>query len=391
MNSGILALNIGSSSIKLALFDAVTLELVLRGNITDIGHDAQATFTSRGQTTDSKRPAAADIGEAVRWLLTELRERYPDGHLAAVGHRVVHGGTRFDKPVRIDAHVLTELEALAVLAPAHQPAEIALIRDVQELLPDVPQIACFDTTFHRTQPKLSQWFALPRALSESGIVRIGFHGLSYEYIASVLPQIAGAHSYGKTVVAHLGHGASVCAMRNLRSVSTSMGFTPLDGLMMGTRCGGIDPGVLLHLQQQRGMNAQDVADLLGNRSGLLGVSGISDDVRVLEASNDPCAREALEMFAERAASAIAAQCVALDGLDTLVFTGGIGEHADGTRKRIGERLRWLGITLDDARNMVHAPRISTDDALVQVLVIPTDEEKVIARATARLLESPSDR
>ncbi len=387
MNSGILALNIGSSSIKLALFDAVTLELVLRGNITEVGRDAQATFTSRGQTTDSKRPAAADIGEAVRWLLAELRERYPDGHLAAVGHRVVHGGTRFDKPVRIDAHVLTELEALAVLAPAHQPAEIALIRDVRELLPDVPQIACFDTAFHRTQPKLSQWFALPRALSESGIVRIGFHGLSYEYIASVLPQFAGAHPYEKTVVAHLGHGASVCAMRNLHSVSTSMGLTPLDGLMMGTRCGTIDPGVLLHLQQQRGMSVQDVADLLGNRSGLLGVSGISDDVRVLEASGDARAGEALEMFAERAATAIAAQCVALDGLDALVFTGGIGENADGVRKRIGDRLRWLGIALDDARNASHAPRISTDDARIQVFVIPTDEEKVIARATAKLIAS----
>lgn len=391
MNSAILALNIGSSSIKLALFDAGTLEPILRGNVTDVGRDARATFTSRGQTTVSERPAAADIGEAVRWLLAELRARFPEMRLAAVGHRVVHGGTRFDKPVRIDAKVLAELKTLAVLAPAHQPAEIALIRNVQELLPDVPQIACFDTAFHRTQPKLSQWFALPRAQSESGIVRIGFHGLSYEYIASVLPQIASAHPYEKTVVAHLGHGASVCAMRNLRSVSTSMGFTPLDGLMMGTRCGAIDPGVLLHLQQQRGMSAQDVADLLGNRSGLLGVSGISDDVRVLEASDDSRAREALEMFAERAASAIAAQCVALDGLDALVFTGGIGEHAERMRKRIGERLRWLGVALDDARNTTHASRISKDDARVQVFVIPTDEERVIARATARLLESPSDR
>ena len=391
MNSTILALNIGSSSIKVALFDTRTLEPILRGNITDVGRDARATFTSPGQTTVSERPAAADIGEALRWLLAEWRARYPEMRLAAVGHRVVHGGTRFDKPVRIDAKVLAELETLAVLAPAHQPAEIALIRNVLELLPDVPQIACFDTAFHRTQTKLSQWFALPRALSESGIVRIGFHGLSYEYIASVLPQMAGAHPYEKTVVAHLGHGASVCALRNLRSVSTSMGFTPLDGLMMGTRCGAIDPGVLLHLQQQRGMSAQDVADLLGNRSGLLGVSGISDDVRVLEASDDPRAHEALEMFAERAATAIAAQCVALDGLDALVFTGGIGENAERTRKRISERLRWLGITLDDARSAVHAPRISTDDARVQVLVIQTDEEKVIARATARLLELPSGR
>lgn len=305
--------------------------------------------------------------------------------IAVVGHRVVHGGTRFDEPVRIDAGVLAELEALAALAPAHQHAEIDLIRLVQDLLPDVPQVACFDTTFHRTQPELSQWFALPRTLSESGIVRIGFHGLSYEYIASVLPQIAGLHAYEKTVVAHLGHGASVCALHNLRSISTSMGFTPLDGLMMGTRCGAIDPGVLLYLQRQRGMAVRDVADLLGNRSGLLGVSGISDDVRVLEASDDPHAREALEMFADRAATAIAAQCVALDGLHALVFTGGIGEHADPTRKRVGERLRWLGVELDDARNAIHASRISTDTSRIQVFVIPTDEERTIARASASLL------
>ena len=392
MNAAILALNIGSSSIKLALFDAVTLEPILRGAITDVGHDARATFTSFGQTaarSTSARPAAKDIGEAVRWLLAELRERQPEMRLAAVGHRVVHGGTRFGQPARIDAQVLAELEALAVLAPAHQPAEIALIRNLQELLPDVLQIACFDTSFHRTQPKLSQWFALPRTLSESGIVRIGFHGLSYEYIASVLPRVAAPHPYQKTVVAHLGHGASVCALRNLRSVSTSMGFTPLDGLMMGTRSGAIDPGVLLHLQQQRGMSAQDVADLLGNRSGLLGVSGISDDVRVLEASDDPRAREALEMFAARAATAIAAQLPALDGLDALVFTGGIGEHAERTRKRIAERLRWLGIALDDARNASDATRISADAARVQVFVIPTDEEMVIARATATLLGAPS--
>jgi acetate kinase len=391
MNNAILALSIGSSSIKVALFDKCTLEPTLRGHVTDVGRDARATFTSSGQTVVSEHPPAANIGEAVRWLLAELRVRYPEMHLAAVGHRVVHGGTRFDKPVRIDANVLTELEALAVLAPAHQPAEIALIKNMQELLPNVPQIACFDTAFHRTQPKLSQWFALPRALSESGIVRIGFHGLSYEYIASVLPQIAGAYSYGKTVVAHLGHGASVCAMRNLRSVSTSMGFTPLDGLMMGTRCGAIDPGVLLYLQQQRGMSAQDVSDLLGSRSGLLGVSSISDDVRVLEASDDPRAHEALEMFAERTATVIAAQCVALDGLDALVFTGGIGEHADRMRKRIGERLHWLGVALDDARNAIHASRISPDDTRIQVLVIPTDEERVIAQAATRLLESPSER
>jgi acetate kinase len=391
MNTGILALNVGSSSIKSALFDAATLEPVLRASVTDIDRGARATLTSRGQPAITERPAVADIEEAARWLLAALRERHPQVRLAAVGHRVVHGGTRFDKPVRIDADVLAELESLAALAPLHQLAELALIRNVRQLLPDVPQTACFDTAFHRTQPKLSQWFALPRALSESGIVRIGFHGLSYEYIASSLPKVAGEHPYEKTIVAHLGHGASVCAMRNLRSVSTSMGLTPLDGLMMGTRCGAIDPGVLLHLQQQRGMSVQDVADLLGNHSGLLGVSGISDDVRVLEASDDPRAREALHMFAERAAAAIATQCAALDGLDALVFTGGIGEHAGHTRQRISGHLRWLGVELEDARNAIHAPRISSDAARVQVFVIPTDEEAVIARASSELLASSPQR
>lgn len=387
MNDAILALNVGSSSIKLAMFDAASLEPVLRGSVTDTGEGAHATFSSRGQTAlaDAPRPTAADIGEAVRWLLAELHGLRPDVRVAVVGHRMVHGGTRFDKPVLIDNQVLAELETLAVLAPAHQPAEIALIRRVGELLPGIPQIACFDTAFHRTQPRLSQWFALPRALSESGIVRIGFHGLSYEYVASALPHVAGAHPYEKTVVAHLGHGASVCGMRNLRSVSTSMGFTPLDGLMMGTRCGAIDPGVLLHLQRDRGMSVPELADLLGNRSGLLGVSGISDDVQELEASDDAHAREALDMFAERAAAAIAAQCVALDGLDALVFTGGVGENDAAMRARICGRLQWLGVKLDDRANAQHSQQVGAGEARIGTYVIPTDEERVIARAAAGLL------
>lgn len=385
MTNAILSLNIGSSSIRLALFDAATLEPLLRGSVADIGHDAHATLASRGEPAVSQRVPAADAGAAARWLVAALRERDPHVRLAAVGHRVVHGGTRFDQPVRIDASVLAELETLAVLAPSHQPAAISLMRDMWQLLPGVPQIACFDTAFHRTQPRRSRWFALPRALSEAGIVRVGFHGLSYQYIAGALPKVAGVYPHEKTVVAHLGHGAGACAMLNLESVSTSMGFTPLDGLMMGTRCGAIDPGVLLHLQRQRGMSAQDVEDLLGNQSGLLGVSGISDDVRVLEASDDPRAREALDMFAERAATAMAAQCVALGGLDALVFTGGIGEHAERMRERICGRLRWLGVALDDARNAIHASRISSDAARVQVFVIPTDEEAVIAQASSKLL------
>lgn len=388
MNPTILVLNVGSSSLKFALFDAGALSPILRGGITGIGHEPYARVTSWNGTearTESARAPVSDIDGAACWLLAELRKRHPALHLACVGHRVVHGGTRFEQPVRIDARVMAELESLAALAPAHQPHEIALMKAVQALLPGMPQIACFDSAFHRTQPRLSQWFALPRSLSESGVVRIGFHGLSYAYIASVLPRVAAPHPYAKAVVAHLGHGASVCAMRNLRSMSTTMGLTPLDGLMMGSRCGAIDPGVLLYLLRQRGMSPEQVEDILGNRSGLLGVSGISDDVQVLEASDDPRAREAMEMFATRAAAAIASQCVALDGIDALVFTGGIGEHACNVRRQICGHLRWLGVALDAARNAAHAQRISTDDAPIQVFAIPIDEEIVIARAAQTLL------
>lgn len=388
MTPAILACNIGSSSIKLAIFDAATIAPVLRAAITGIGREARASFDA--PATDSSRPepalpADADIRQSARWLLASLRDRRPELRFAAVAHRVVHGGLRFTQPVSIDAAVLHELEALAPLAPSHQPAALAVIQVTRDSLPGIPHIACFDTAFHRTQPLLSQWFALPRSLSESGIVRIGFHGLSYEYIASALPQIDVARARGRVVAAHLGHGASVCGMRDLCSVGTSMGFTPLDGLMMGTRCGSIDPGVLLYLLQQRGMSAPELADLLGNRSGLLGVSGISSDVRVLEASNDPRAREALDMFAEHAAAAIAAQCTALGGLDALVFTGGIGEHSSGTRTRICTRLRWLGIELDGDANQHHAQCISAIGATIPAYVIPANEEIVMARAAQRLV------
>ncbi|HEU0278085.1 MAG TPA: acetate/propionate family kinase [Rhodanobacteraceae bacterium] len=390
MKACVLALNIGSSSIKLAVFDAATQAPLLRANVTRIAKGARATASTRAASAErvaAPMPAPSDTKEAVHWLLQALHERRPEVRVVGVGHRVVHGGVSFERPVRIDAAVLNRLEALAVLAPAHQPIEIAIIEQMQGLLPGLPQVACFDTAFHHTQPKLQRWFALPRALSESGIVRVGFHGLSYEYIAGVLPGIAGARPYRKVIVSHLGSGSSACAMYDRRSVSSTMGFTPLDGMMMGTRCGAIDPGVLLYLQQQRGMAVDALADLLGNQSGLLGVSGVSDNVEVLEASTDPRASEALEMFAERAAAAIAAQCVALAGLEALVFTGGIGEHDATMRTRICSRLQWLGVSLDASANAAHAQHISTADSRIDVYVIPTDEEAVIARATAALLDA----
>jgi acetate kinase len=392
MTPAILALNIGSSSVKSALFEAATLAVIERGSITGLGGHPRAEFrgSEGAPSAASEVPPELGLEEAVGWLLGHLRERMPEVRLAAVGHRVVHGGIRFDKPVRITTEVMAELDALSALAPSHQPFALAAIRGVSAQLPEVPQIACFDTAFHRTQPRLAQWFALPRALSESGVIRYGFHGISYEYIASVLPDIAGEAASGRVIVAHLGHGASLCAMRNLRSVATSMGFTPLDGLMMGTRCGSLDPAVPLYLLRERGMGPAQVEDLLGKQSGLLGVSGLSDDVQTLESSDDPRAREALDMFADRAAAGIAAHCAALGGLDALVFTAGIGEHATGVRARICERLRWLGVELDADANAKSARRVSLAGSQVEVFVVPTDEEIVIARAAAGTLGTQSN-
>lgn len=389
MSAVIIALNIGSSSVKAAIFAADTLALLLRAEVSGIGTQVRAEFASPREphaATPASPPTMADAGAAIGWLLDELGRRVPGMRIVAVGHRVAHGGLNFAEPVHVDAGVLRELDALVPLAPQHQPAALAAIRLVARLLPDVPQFACFDTAFHRSQSRLAQWFALPRTLSESGIVRFGFHGLSYEYIASALPGILGGRARGRIVVAHLGSGASLCALSGLRSVATTMGFTPLDGLMMSTRCGSLDPGVLLYLLQHRRLDVDEVAALLGERSGLLGVSGISSDVRELEASGDVRAHEALAMFADRAAAAVAAMGTALGGLDALVFTAGVGEHAAGVRASICARLRWLGVELDMEANARHAQRINRPGSRVDVLVIPTDEEVVLARAARRLLD-----
>ncbi len=270
------------------------------------------------------------------------------------------------------------------LAPLHQPHNLAAIRCVAASVPGLPQVACFDTSFHRTQDRLAQLFALPRALTEAGIVRYGFHGLSYEYIAGTLPTHLADRAEGRVIVAHLGNGASMCAMRERRSVATSMGFTALDGLMMGRRCGALDPGVLIHLVEQRGMEIGQVRHLLYEESGLLGVSGISNDVRLLEASTAPEASEALALFSYRAARELGALATSIDGLDAIVFTAGIGENSAKVRQLICARLGWLGVALDAESNAQHATRISTPASRVDVLVVPTDEEEIIARATYTL-------
>jgi acetate kinase len=341
------------------------------------------------ELADAKPPAqTGDHASAAEWLLARITERLPDISLAAAGHRVVHGGAAFADPVRIDDDVLATLDRFVPLAPNHQPQNLAAIRAVMRAAPRLPQVACFDTAFHRTQPERAQWFALPRWLNEKGIQRYGFHGLSYEYLASVLPRFAGERADARAIHAHLGNGASLCAIERRRSVATTMGFTALDGLVMGTRCGAIDPGVVLHLIEERGFSAAEVSDLLYNRSGLLGVSGIGSDVRVLETDRSAEAEQALDLFAYRAAREIGSLAAALGGLDALVFSAGIGEHSASMRARICGYSAWLGIALDAAANAAHGPRISTPASRVDVLVIPTDEEIVIARAAKALLAGP---
>lgn len=386
MTDAVLVLNVGSSSVKFALYALPSLDILVRGGIVAVGGE-RPELTATGPRSDALAGTAPPEGRegSIAWLLGTLRERLADVELAAAGHRVVHGGTAFADPVRIDERVLEILEGFVPLAPTHQPRSLAAIRAVAEAAPNLPQIACFDTAFHRTQPGRAQHFALPRPMTDAGIIRYGFHGLSYEYLAAALPGFAGARADGRVIIAHLGHGASLCALRERRSIATTMGLTALDGLMMGTRSGSIDPGVVLHLIQQRGMTAAEVSDLLYAQSGLLGVSGISDDLRVLEEDGGPHAEEAMDLFAYRAAREIGSLAAALGGLDVLVFTAGIGERSPSMRARICAYSAWLGIGLDAGANAANRTRIGAIGKAVDVLVIPTDEEIVIARAARVLL------
>jgi acetate kinase len=382
----ILVLNAGSSSIKFSVYDA-DLAPGPHGQVEGIGTAPRLKVTGLpdGSTRDSPIDRTAFPGHdgAFRVIHNWLVAHHAGEHeLAAIGHRVVHGGMAHDRPVKLDASIIAELEALVPLAPLHQPHALAAIRAAAAAAPGLPQIACFDTAFHRTQTELEQLYALPRALSAAGVRRYGFHGLSYEYIASALPpEIAG----GRVVVAHLGNGASMCAMRAGRSVSSSMGFTALEGLPMGTRCGHLDPGVVLYLLQQRGMSAAEVEKLLYQQSGLLGVSGVSGDMRALMASDRPEAAEAVAMFAYRVARELGSLVAALGGLDGLVFTAGIGERAPRVRAEVLRQSAWLGLTLDEAANSQNALRISRGGETPSAWVIPTNENLVIARGVRSLL------
>lgn len=390
MSDEILVLNSGSSSIKFAVFTATAAPVRrLHGIVSGLG--AGAAFSAFGPAGEPLR-GALPTGDAtplthesaLAWLFAWLASQ-GGGSVRAAGHRVVHGGERFAEPARIDAGIAAQLEKLVPMAPMHQPHDLAAIRTLMKLRPELPQVACFDTAFHRTVPALARTFALPREITAAGVRRYGFHGLSYEYIAGVLPEHLGARAEARVVVAHLGNGASMCAMRARRSIATTMGLTALDGLMMGTRSGAIDPGVLFYLMREKSMGVDEVEDMLYWRSGLLGVSGVSSNMRELLASKDPRAREAVELFAYRAARELGSLAAALGGLDALVFTAGIGEHAAPVRAMICEQARWLGVELDPLANENHRAMISSAGSGVAVCVLPTDEEIVIARHTCRLL------
>jgi acetate kinase len=389
----ILVLNAGSSSLKFEVFqiDGERLTRAVAGAIEEL--DARPRFTARRSdgSPDAERRWNEALGHegALAFLLGWLRDHQPGGTVVAVGHRVVHGGAEFAAPVRITPAVLAKLEALVPLAPLHQGPNLMPVQALLAQQPRVPQVACFDTAFHRSQPPLAQAFALPRPLTAAGIRRYGFHGLSYEYVASVLPAYDARAAAGRTVVLHLGNGASMCALAGGRSVATTMGFTALDGLAMGTRCGSLDPGVLLYLMDEHGMDARAIERLLYRESGLLGVSGISSDMRVLLGSSDPRAAEAVSLFCYRITRELGSLAAALGGLDAIVFTAGIGEHAAPVRDAVCRAAGWLGVVIDPSGNAAGGPRISAPASPVTAWVVPTDEELMIARHTRALVAAPA--
>jgi acetate kinase len=391
MDDYALVLNAGSSSLKFCVYRRPEVEgwrLEARGQIEGIGTTPRLSAKSGDGEKLLDEPLAETVRDgksALDALAGWLRSRYEGARVLGVGHRVVHGGALFDGPTVVTRQVLQDLRKLVPLAPLHQPYNLGAIEAVYERLPDVPQVACFDTSFHRGQGELAELVPLPEEIRRGGVQRYGFHGLSYEYIASVLPEVAPEIARGRVIVAHLGSGASICALRNGKSVDSSLGFTALDGLCMGTRPGALDPGVVLYLFQGLGLSAREVEAILYKKSGLLGISGISNDMRDLLASDAPSARLAVDYFVYRAAKEIGALAAVLWGVDGLVFTAGIGENSAEVRRRIGEASGWLGLEMDPEANEKKGPRISKAGSRVSAWVIPTNEELMIARHTGRLL------
>lgn len=391
MADAIAVLNAGSSSIKFSLFVIRDdhAEVLVRGQIEGIyttprfiAKDGQGTLMAEKSWQEGTK-----LGHdgALEHLLAYVRSEFTGYHLLGVGHRVVHGGLDYTQPVRVDAEVLAKLERLIPLVPLHQPHNLAPIRLLLERRPELPQVACFDTSFHRTSPHVAQLYALPLEYAEAGVMRYGFHGLSYEYIASVLPKFDARAASGRTVVLHLGNGASMCALENGKSVASTMGFSGVEGLPMGTRSGALDPGVLLYLMDGRGMDARAIEELIYKKSGLLGISGISSDMRTLLESKEPRARLAIDLFLYRIRREMGSLVAALGGVDAIVFTGGIGENAPPIRERVCRDAAWLGVELDADANVRGGPCISATKSRVGAWVIQTNEELMIALQTRRVL------
>ncbi|MCK1423286.1 acetate/propionate family kinase [Bradyrhizobium sp. 180] len=398
MSDTVLVLNSGSSSIKFGLFELAASGPGLLCNGLLDEHEATPRLVVKRpageKLFETRRDASdTDSGHLFADVLTFVDQHFGEHRLRAIGHRIVHGGPDYSGPVALTDDVYAKLEALTPLAPLHQPRCLEPIRIIQATRPGLTQIACFDTAFHHSLSPPARRFAIPRRYEERGVRRYGFHGLSFEYVAGRLAAIAPQLIAKRTVIAHLGNGASLCALHEGRSIDTTMGLTPLDGLVMGTRCGTIDPGVLLYLQQHENMPADDLQHLLYHESGLLGVSGISADMRTLLASSEAAAREAVDLFVLRATQQIVMLATTLGGLDCLIFTGGIGEHAKEIRFAIGERLAWLGMRIDAGANDAARERISRGDSAIEVFIIPTNEELTIARhcaAALQIIEGASD-
>lgn len=392
MGNQIVVLNAGSSSLKFTIYadtggkPGVLYDGQFEGILTETRFKAK---DGAGKVVEEKKwppDAPLDHEGAIDALFAWGRGVLNSSdRIVAVGHRVVHGGLEYTKPTVVNDHILEDLEKFVPLAPLHQPHNLAPIRVIAKRNPGMPQVACFDTSFHTSIPAVGQAFALPRKFTEQGVRRYGFHGLSYEYIASVLPGVDPEAAKGRTVVAHLGNGASLCAMMGLKSRACTLGFTAVEGLMMGTRCGTLDPGVMLYLMDECGMNTRDLEKLIYKESGLLGVSGISSDMRTLLESNDPRAAEAVELFVYRITRELGSLAAALGGLDTLVFTGGIGENAAPIREKVCRAANWLGVEFDERANAGGGPRISREGSRVRAWVIPTDEELMIALHTRQAL------
>jgi acetate kinase len=386
MTAHILTINAGSSSLKFALFQSQGLVSVARGQVEGIGTAGKLTCRdTAGNTIHAGERRIGDHEQAMQAVLEILTETFGEARLSGIGHRVVHGGLAYDAPVLVSEEIVGQLAKLIPLAALHQPHNLAGITAAARAFPGVPQVACFDTAFHRTQDYINSTYALPRHFYDEGVRRYGFHGLSYEYVTRRLLETSPRHGSGRAVICHLGAGASLCGISEGRSVATTMGFSVLDGLAMATRPGQIDPGVLIHLMTERGMDAARLSQLLYHECGLKGLSGLSGDMRTLEQSGDPRARQAIDYFALRIRREIASMAAALEGLDAIVFCGGIGENAPAVREAVLAPLHWIGVALDRDRNRVHGPIISCDGSAVAAFVIATNEELMIARHTASAL------